>query len=32
MDKSYQALIQAIKNHDLYDFISNNGQIGRAHV
>lgn len=25
MDKSYQALIQAIKNHDLYDFISNNG-------
>lgn len=22
MDKSYQALIQAIKNHDLYDFIS----------
>ena len=25
MDKSYQALIQAIKNRDLYDFISNNG-------
>ena len=25
MDKSYQALIQAIKNRNLYDFIGNNG-------
>lgn len=25
MDKSYQALIQTIKNRNCYDFISNNG-------
>lgn len=25
MDKNYQDLIQAIKNHELYDFIGNNG-------